>query len=292
MFVTSVGAMSFNLKQKAPRDGPDDVRGKHARETWDAVQTYLAKAKTEGLSGMVEGEPILYPDNATVQELIFFAERPEEGNVTDKEIGETVVKQCRLLTGRAANLFRGLRDLEEGEEVVVEVMGEERTCFDAVFDFVRGFLFRRTSRAAVPELPREIPVLVRERAEKCKHSLVHTYRKGECTIPKEYPRGVHPRKGRVGRPKKRACSRAPKRRVGSGVAPPATSAGSAVGRSGGSRYPPRRSPAPFDPRPASTVHRRHVMADGRGALCTDCVIFSVQARAFRSKSCPPRRNPP
>lgn len=38
----------------------------------------------------------------------------------------------------------------------------------------------------------------------CKHSLVHTYRMEECTIPREYARGVHRRRGQVGRPRKRA----------------------------------------------------------------------------------------
>ena len=281
--------MSFNLKQKAPRDGPDDVRGKHARETWDAVQTYLAKAKTEGQSSMVEGEPILYPDKATVQELIFFAERPEEGNVTDKEVGEAVVKQCRLLTGRAANssaTFVTWRRERRWWSRSWARRGHVSTPSSILFE---AFHFVEPLARLYPNCRARYQCRC-EKGQKngyCKHSLVHTYRKKECNIPKEYAHGVHPRKGRVGRPKKRACSRAPKRRVGSGVAPPATSAGSAVGRSGGSRYPPRRSPAPFDPRPASTVHRGRVMGDGRGALWTDCLVFRLQARVFRSKSCPP-----
>ena len=37
---------------------------------------------------------------ALAEKVLLFAERPEEGNVTKKEVEDAVVKQCRLYTPR------------------------------------------------------------------------------------------------------------------------------------------------------------------------------------------------
>jgi hypothetical protein len=171
-------------------------------------QDYLRLQVVDGLTGVADGDVFLFPAKATRDQLKLFAERDEQNNATEKEVQDAMVVQGRVAASRFAKLWRALRDLQEGGEVVVEnVRGEEKKDFDEVMKVMSTFNVLTRLEKAYPEGCSAAYQCSCEKGQKygvCVHALVHTLRQGECEIPPIYLDGTGPRRRGKGRPKKRA----------------------------------------------------------------------------------------
>ena len=207
-FVLVFGAESKELKNFEMPKGPTDVKGRHKGDVvWMQMQTYLNKADVKGLIGVVDKDLVLYPGKHLIDQLRLHAERAEEGNVDEEAVQRAMVERGTVMAAQAARLYRDLRDLQEGEEVVVEVNGKQAKDFNSIVLVFFAWRYLTSlpnlnKTYETSEVAYQCSCLVGQKRGICKHALVHTHHVGLCSIPEDFQQGNMKRKRGVGRPKR------------------------------------------------------------------------------------------